>query len=154
MSGGDMNTDDELMAALRAMWQVTDPIPDDLIERMVAVVASDDISREYALLTLVEDATAAVRGDAETAILQFSDGRISVLLHISQAGKGARRVDGWVDADASEIVLEQGDRSWTAEPGEHGRFAFTEVSPGLCRVRLTVPDEEGGRGFATPQFEA
>ncbi|MFE6996302.1 hypothetical protein ACFVAE_10120 [Microbacterium sp. NPDC057659] len=147
-------SDDELMAALRAMWRVNDPVPDDLIERMVAVVASDDLSREYALLTLVEDATAAVRSDAETMILQFSDGRISVLLHISKAGKGARRVDGWVDATATEVVLEQGARSWTTEPGEHGRFAFTDVPPGLCRVRLTVPDEEGGRGFATPQFEA
>ncbi|UJP09449.1 hypothetical protein L2X99_13580 [Microbacterium sp. KUDC0406] len=147
-------SDDELMAALRDMWQADDPVPDDLVERMVAVVAADDLSREYALLTLVEDATAAVRGDTETMILQFSDGRVGVLLHISTAEKGTRRVDGWVDAAATEVVLEQGDRSWSTEPGEHGRFAFTDVPPGLCRVRLTVADPEGGRGFTTPQFEA
>lgn len=148
-----MSADEQLISALRTMWRAVDPEPADLTERMVAAVAADDISREYALLTLVEDATATVRGDAETTILQFSDGRVTVLLHVSTAAKGRRRIDGWVDAPAAAIVLEQGDRSWTTEPTEQGRFAFGAVPSGLCRVRLTTSDEDGGRAFATPQFE-
>lgn len=145
--------DEELLSALRDMWRSADPEPSDLIERMVALVASDDISREYALLTLVESATAAVRGDAETMILQFSDGRVSVLLHISHVEKGRRRIDGWVDAPTASVVLEHDERSWTTQPGEHGRFAFEKVPTGLCRVRLTVQGEDGEREVATPRFE-
>lgn len=148
-----MSTDEQLLSALRTMWRTVDPEPADLIERMVAAVAADDISREYALLTLVEDATTAVRGDAETTILQFSDGRVTVLLHVSTAAKGRRRIDGWVDAPTEAVVLEHGDRSWTTEPTEQGRFAFNAVPSGLCRVRLTMADEDGGREFATPHFE-
>lgn len=148
-----MSTDDELMAALRALWDENDPVPADLAERMVAAVAADDLSREYALLTLVEDATAAVRGDSGTTTLQFSDGRVGVMLHIADAEGGGRRVDGWVDAEATEIVLEQGPQSWMTTPGEHGRFAFDRVPSGLCRMRLTVQEDAGERVFSTPQFE-
>jgi hypothetical protein len=148
-----MSTDEQLMSALRAMWRAADPEPADLIERMVAAVAADDVSREYALLTLVEDATTAVRGDAETTILQFSDGRVTVLLHISTAAKGRRRIDGWVDAPAEAVTLENTDRFWTTEPSDQGRFAFDTVPPGLCRVRLTTTDDDGPREFATPHFE-
>ena len=50
-------------------------MPADLVDRMVAAVAVEDLSREYALLTLVEGSTlAAVRGETDTATLQFSDG--------------------------------------------------------------------------------
>ena len=39
-------------------------MPADLVDRMVAAVAVEDLSREYALLTLVEEsALAAVRGE-------------------------------------------------------------------------------------------
>lgn len=148
-----MSADDQLMSALRTMWRTVDPEPADLIDRMVAAVAADDISGEYALLTLVEDATTAVRGDAETTILQFSDGRVTVLLHVSTAAKGRRRIDGWIDAPAEAVVLVHGDRSWTTEPTEQGRFAFDAVPSGLCRVRLTMADEDGGAEFATPHFE-
>lgn len=149
-----MNADDEeLMSALRTLWRSVDPEPAGLIERMVAAVAADDISREYELLTLVEDAATNVRGDAETTILQFSDGRFTVLLNISTAAKGRRRMDGWVDAPAATVVLEHGDRSWSTQPTEHGRFAFDTVPSGLCRVRVTLTDDDDGREFATPHFE-
>jgi hypothetical protein len=136
------------------MWEEVDPAPADLVDRMVAAVAVEDLSREYALLTLVEGAMAAVRGDADTATLQFSDGTTSVLLHVSATESGARRIDGWVDAAALAIRMVQGEREWSADPGEHGRFAFDEVTPGVARLRLVVKDATGElREFQTPQFE-
>ena len=155
-----MDTDDfageaELFAGLRRMWEKVDPAPAEMIDRMVAAVAVEDLSREYALLTLVETSElAAVRGETDTATLQFSDGTTSVLLHVTATEGGDRRVDGWVDATALAIRLIQGDREWSAEPGEHGRFAFDEVTPGMARLRLVVRDADGAlRDFQTPQFE-
>jgi hypothetical protein len=154
MEPEDFAADAALFARLRAVWEELDPVPAGLVDRMVAVVAVEDLSREYALLTLVEGATAAVRGENDTATLQFSDGSTSVMVHVTSTADGGRRVDGWVDAAPMAVRLVQGEREWEAESGEHGRFAFAEVNPGLTRIRMVVRDAGGElREFQTPQFE-
>ena len=150
----DFAADAALFARMRRMWEEVDPVPADLVDRMVAAVAVEDLSREYALLTLVEGSLAAVRGETDTATLQFSDGTTSVLLHVTATEDGGRRVDGWVDASALAIRLTQDAREWSAEPGEHGRFAFDEVTPGVARLRMVVRGADGQlHDFQTPQFE-
>lgn len=154
METEDFAADAALFARMRAMWQDIDPVPAELVDRMVAAVAVEDLSREYALLTLVSGEIAAVRGDSDTLTLQFSDGDTSVLLHVTAPEDGKRRIDGWVDATALAVKLVQGDRERTAELAEHGRFAFDDVKPGVCRVRLVVRDQDDRlREFQTPQFE-
>lgn len=140
-----------LFARLRSAFESLDPAPADLADRMVAAMAVADLSREYALLTLIEDAPAAVRGDADTTTLQFSDGNASILLHISRAENGARRVDGWVDAAAVQVRLTQGTHTRAAVSDDQGRFAFDDVPPGLSRVLLISADD--GKDLLTPQFE-
>ncbi|WP_375386576.1 hypothetical protein [uncultured Microbacterium sp.] len=155
MDTEDYAADAALFARMRSVWETVDPAPVDLIDRMVAAVAVEDLTREYALLTLVDGAElAAVRGEADTATLQFSDGATNVLVHVTATDDGGRRVDGWVDAPTLAIRLSQGDREWSAEPGEHGRFAFDDVKPGVSRIRLVVRGDDGEmRDFQTPQFE-
>lgn len=154
METEDFAADAALFARLRAVWEQVDPAPADLVDQMVAAVAVEDLTREYALLTLVEGSLAAVRGEADTATLQFSDGTTTVLLHVTVTEDGGRRVDGWVDASALAIRLSQGEHEWAAEAGEHGRFAFEEVTPGVARLRMVVRDAGGEmRDFQTPQFE-
>ncbi|SEB36792.1 hypothetical protein [Microbacterium hydrocarbonoxydans] len=153
VNGGDNHEDAELFAQLRSLWRDVDPMPAALIDRMIAAVASEGLSDEYALLTLVEDPLGAVRGDADALTLQFSDGTTSILLHVTRSATGAHRIDGWVDTVTGEIELAQGDRIRTTSPNDTGRFVFDDVPDGLTRVRLTatVGDEE--RTLSTPQFE-
>ncbi|GAA3202745.1 hypothetical protein [Microbacterium terregens] len=155
METEDFAADAALFARMRAMWQDADPMPADLVDRMVATVAVEDLSREYAMLTLVEASElSAVRGETDTATLQFTDGTTSILVHVSATEEGTRRIDGWVDAAALAIRLSQGEREWTTEPGEHGRFAFEDVPRGASRLRLIVRAGDGDmRDFQTPQFE-
>jgi hypothetical protein len=155
MDDEDRMIEDALFADLRAMWQEADPVPVDLVDRMVAAVAVADLPREYALLTLVEAPTLdAVRSAADTATLQFSDGRTTVLLHVTVTPGGSRRIDGWVHAGALALRLLQDERDWTAHPGEHGRFVFEPVPRGVSRLRIVVRDADGQlREFQTPQFE-
>ncbi|MEU4014077.1 hypothetical protein AB0E56_02320 [Microbacterium sp. NPDC028030] len=150
-----MSTQDdaEMFARLRTVWSEVDPVPAALIDRMVAAVAADGLNREYALLTLVEGQLGSVRGDADALTLQFSDGSTSILLHVTRTSSGRRRVDGWVDTAAAEIVLTQGETTRTTSPEETGRFVFDEVPPGLTRVRLTTKIGGEPRTLATPQFE-
>ena len=155
METEDFAADAALFARMRAMWQDADPMPADLVDRMVATVAVEDLSREYAMLTLVEASElSAVRGETDTATLQFTDGTTSILVHVSATEKGTRRIDGWVDAAALAIRLSQGEREWSTEPGEHGRFAFEDVPRGASRLRLIVRAGDGDmRDFQTPQFD-
>lgn len=145
--------DAQMFARLRTLWSEVDPMPAGLIDRMVAAVAADGLNREYALLTLVEGELGAVRGEADALTLQFSDGSTSILLHVTRTASGRRRVDGWVDTAAAEIVLTQGERTRSTAPEETGRFVFDEVPPGLTRARLTTQIGDETRTLATPQFE-
>lgn len=152
MSENDRD-DAALFAQLRSLWRDVDPMPAALVDRMIAAVAAEGLSEEYALLTLVEQPFADVRGDADALTLQFSDGTTSILLHVTRTAAGRHRVDGWVDTATPEVELVQGERTRTTAPSDTGRFAFDEVPDGLTLVRLstTVGDEE--RTLATPQFE-
>ncbi|MGL3148889.1 hypothetical protein ACSS7Z_00885 [Microbacterium sp. A82] len=145
------DSDDVLLMRLRTAAEEIDPLPDGLVDRMITAVAVADLSHEYALLTLIENADSPVRGESETTTLQFSDGTTSILLHVSRGERGQRRVDGWVDAGAVEVRLTQGTQSWSAIPGEQGRFVFTDVPAGLSQVLLVTG--EGATDLRTPQFE-
>lgn len=152
MSAHD-DDDAQLLDRLRALWSEVDPVPADLVDRMIAAVAADTLSGEYALLTLVEGGLAEVRGDSDALTLQFSDGSTSILLHITMTASGRRRVDGWVDTAAAEIELLQGERVMSTTPTDTGRFVFDEVPAGLTRVRLTTAVGGESRALATPRFE-
>lgn len=145
--------DARLFARLRSLWREVDPVPAGLIDRMVAAVAADGLNREYALLTLVEGQLGAVRGETDALTLQFSDGSTSILLHVTTTASGRRRIDGWVDTAAAEILLLQGERERRTTPAETGRFVFDEVPSGLSRVRLTPTVGDETRTLETPQFE-
>ncbi|MFT4137026.1 hypothetical protein [Microbacterium sp.] len=154
-----MSTNDEhvvdaaLFARLRSVWETVDPMPVDLVDRMVATIAVEDLTREYALLTLVEGSLQAVRSDAETLTVQFSDGTTSVLLHVSANENGTRRIDGWADAPVLAVKLLHDDHEAAAEIGDNGRFAFDDARPGISRLRLAVRSGDGIREFQTPLFE-
>ncbi|WP_231562935.1 hypothetical protein [Microbacterium mangrovi] len=157
MSSAEFAQDAALFARMRAMWAQVDPMPADLIDRMVAAIAVDDLSREYALLTLVSTELAAVRGDGDVLTLQFSDGEVTVLLHITRTEQGTHRIDGWVDAAPESVVIVHGSddgKVRDAQLGEHGRFEIDGVGAGLVRLRLTVRDDQGAaHDMQTPQFE-
>lgn len=148
--------DAALFAALRRTWTDRDPVPAGLVDAMVAAVATADLGREYALLTLVEsDATAPVRGDADMLTLQFSDGHTNVLVHVTVGEGGTRRLDGWVDGDVAEVQFIQEGAELRAE-SDGGRFSLEGVLPGISRLRVILtapPAPDTGIELLTPRFE-
>ncbi|MGN7862340.1 hypothetical protein ACTJI8_17285 [Microbacterium sp. 22303] len=155
MTVDETAADAALFARLRVEWGVHDPVPAGLADRMVAAVAVEDLGREYALLTLVEqEGSIAVRGEADTATLQFSDGTTGVVVHVTTTESDLRRIDGWVDGAVLAIRLIQQDRDWSAEIAGPGRFAFDAVPSGLSALRLVLRGADGEpTEFRTPQFE-
>lgn len=155
MSADESAANAALFARLRAAWREHDPMPTTLVDRMVAAVAVEDLSQEYALLTLVEqEGSLAVRGEADSATLQFSDGRTGVVVHVTATDSDLRRVDGWVDGPALAVRLTQDGREWSADASERGRFAFDGVPAGLSALRLIMRGPDGRPSeFRTPHFE-
>jgi hypothetical protein len=145
--------DGEMLAELRSMWERLDAPPSDLTERMIAAVAVDDVSREYALLTQVAAEVGAVRTEQERLTLQFSDETTNVILHVSATESGTRRVDGWSEPSVLAARLSQDTQEWSADLTDEGRFAFSDVQPGLSTVRLIVRVDGELREFITPHFE-
>ncbi len=150
---GGTHQDAELFAQMRSLWRDVDPMPTALIDRMIAAVAAEGLSEEYALLTLIEEPLGAVRGDADALTLQFSDGSTSILLHVTRTATGAHRVDGWVDSISGAIELAQGENVRTTTANDTGRFLFDDVPDGMTRVRLSTMVGDQERTLSTPQFE-
>ena len=149
----------ELFARLRGMWSRLDPMPEGLVDDILVRLATEDLSDEYALLTLVErvDEFAGVRGLSESRTLEFTDGSITILLRVSPAGVGTRRIDGWLaPASTGTLRLALAGEERSALASAEGRFAFTDVPEGPAQLWLDPASDVSGTarlGFTTPEFE-
>jgi hypothetical protein len=143
---------------LARMWDVRDPMPEDLIEKVLVAIATEDLDAEYEMLHLMErtrELTGA-RGDGEALTIAFSGGSFSLLLRVSELGTKHCRVDGWVTpAQSMRVTVTQQDTTQDAEVDARGRFEIARMPTGLTRFFLRSRDTgDTAEGmFATPTFE-
>lgn len=137
-----LDEDRAMLVRLRSMWERRDPVPDGLVDEVLARLATDRLDEEYELLTLVAstERLAGVRGAAESRTLTFASGDVTVMVRISSLGGGRARLDGWVTPPAVyEARLHRTDqpddvRGVTSTP--NGRFEIPDVPPGTVTLRL------------------
>src|SRR5262245_23017809 len=146
---------------LARMWELRDPMPDDLVEKVLVAIATEDLDAEYEMLHLMERSRelSGARGDAEAMTIAFSAGSFSLLLRVSEIGTPEARqcrIDGWVTpAQAMLVTVSQHEATTEAEVDARGRFEIPRISAGLTRFFLRSQDEgDSAEGlFATPTFE-
>lgn len=131
-----MNTDHTLIDQLRGMWQESDPMPDDLVERVLFTVGLEDL--EFELMRL-HDALEPVgaRGQETVTTVTFSSESLTVMVSASATGPQHRRIDGWIVPGAAlrvELRTARGARNGAAD--EDGRFAFDDVPAGLVQLAI------------------
>lgn len=149
----DERDDERLLVALREMWQLKDPVPASLADRMVAAVAVDDLSRDFALLELLDvPERVSVRAATDENILHFGDDASSVLVRVTTRG-AACRLDGWSDPPAIAARLVQEGREWEADMSEIGQFSFDGIGRARAHLRMAVRGADGIREVATSWFE-
>ncbi len=151
-----------LLGVVRTVWTQRDPVPEGLVGRMQAVVASEaslDFDLDYELLVLIERSyeLAGARGTGTAYTLQFAHGDMALLVRAAgeeEPGAGGR-LDGWL-APAAEMTIKASlvtdDGEWVTDIDSRGRFEFRDLPPGLFRLWLT-PHEAGAKPFGTPAFE-
>jgi hypothetical protein len=142
-----MSEDGVLLASLRTMWDDADPMPADLVDRIVFTLQISDL--EVELMRLHEAMEpAGVRGiGAETAgTITFSSTSLTVMLTVTGDGAGLRRVDGWLAPAAAlrvELRLDpcQGDHVRHTVADDDGRFSFDDAPAGLVQLRIHPTDD-------------
>lgn len=145
MPGGEQvmtAADAESLDTLRRMWELRDPVPADLTERVRFVLAMEDLDAE--LMLLAEDLQlAGSRSEDRARSVTFSSEHLSVMVTITDDDPGVR-LDGWVgDGAGIEVGLRCTDGAATdirptedaaTTTDEDGRFSFSGLTHGLVQL--------------------
>jgi len=129
-----------LLDQLRAMWERRDPVPVDLVDRVLFAIRLEDLDTEVQLLTATEHDgdLVGVRATQTARTITFSTDDLSILISVSDRPEGRRRVDGWVTPrGAGEVTLRRADGTTsTTTVDDDGRFALDDLSAGLAQIVL------------------
>ncbi len=146
--------DDELLDALRTLWERRDPVPTGLVDRVQFAIWLEDLDTEVEMLALTSeiDVAAGARSTETARTVTFSTDHLSIMITVSERPDGRRRVDGWVSPAASgQVVVRQvGGSNHEADVDADGRFALDDLVPGMAQLVLR---SEGGDAVATPPIE-
>jgi hypothetical protein len=127
--------DQELLDAVRRMWERTDPVPGDLAERVTFALQLQDMEAELLRLEQELLAPAGARAEEFARTVTFISESLSVMVMIGVPGPEGIRIDGWVtDGGRLRVVLRgsSGEMSTTAD--DDGRFAFDNLGPGMIQL--------------------
>ncbi len=153
-----MSERDISLSDLAQVWEAHDPAPDDLVEKVLVAIETEDLDAEYEMLHLLERTRelSGARSNGAALTIAFSGGSFSLLLRVSELGMKHCRVDGWVTpAQSMRVTVSQQDLTQEAEVDPRGRFEIPRLPTGLTRFFLRSSDsEDTGEGmFATPTVE-
>lgn len=143
------------LAAIRAIYQASDPVPSDLADRAKFAMTVAALEAEVAEITSSELDLADVRSTVyeRAATITFSSDHLSAMITIEVMDDGAARLNGWVTSPAVDVELRERSRTQTTTADQEGRFGFASVERGLVHLvfRRTNPPEE--RPVITPAIE-
>lgn len=125
---------------IRAVYDETDPVPADLVDRIKFSLALDEMFDEVARMTRVPQDALATRSDpaqeTRTETLTFSADRLTAMVTVNRVALGKLRLDGWIaPAEPCEVRLRiQGGEDREVLADAHGRFSFDELDEGFGQL--------------------
>lgn len=141
--------DAAILAEVRQLYAEADPVPVDLVDRVLFSVALDEMFDEVARLTRVPLEASAVRGtdvSMRTETLTFSADSLTAMVTVTRTLTAELRLDGWLSPPAPYRVhlrIQGGGAAETRADAE-GRFGFDGLSDGLGQLSFyPVPAEPG-----------
>ncbi|MEU7821710.1 hypothetical protein [Catellatospora sp. NPDC049133] len=140
--------DFDLLDQIRDLHETVDPMPADLVERSLFALASRQLAAEIARLQAEQPV--AARSTEHTRTLTFEAHSLTIMVTLTEAGRGRLRVDGWLAPAAPlRVELRRATGSQITTADEAGRFAFPEIEPGLGQL-LVFRDHPHEPWIVTP----
>ena len=152
------DADAALLAQIRAVYEVTDPVPAHLATRLEFELTLAAMFDEVARLQQVESTFSGARTTAEQIkTITFSGSDVSLMLTINEVAEGQVRIDGWVAPGTgwNVAVAVPGDAGEcrTTATDSNGRFVFSKVPADLAQFSLHRGSEGSERAFTTPLIQ-
>lgn len=150
-------TDEALLTELAGIYELVDPMPEGLVERIGFTLTLADLEIELARLTMQTSEPVGARGEERARTVTFSSDSLTTMVTITPCEVGQFRIDGWLAPGgplAVELRTDRGNLRTTAD--SDGRFEFIEVRGGM--VQLVIHPTEGcevelGAPVVTPALQ-
>jgi hypothetical protein len=146
------------LATLRRVYEVGDPVPPSLLDRVKFAITLDDLEAEVARLqreSVPELAGARADDVLKAQTVTFTSETLTTMVTITPLVTGGVRVDGWASPGAFlDVELRLGDATLHTTADADGRFVFEQVAHGLAQ--LVLRQTGGGAGdhpVITPAIE-
>jgi hypothetical protein len=142
--------DVRVLAMIRQLFEVVDPAPPDLTERVRFAVSLADLEADAASLIAEvsgrQAEPALARGaPEESRTITFDSTELTIMIRIDANSDGTARVDGWLaPASSSRVEIALLGGSLFADADADGRFAFPSVPRGTVRLVVRPPGAPAG----------
>ena len=106
--------DERILGRVGRLYDVVDPVPDDLVDRLQFAITLDALHVEIATLQLSGTGELAMRGAEQVnamKTLTFSSESVTTMVTINPDGPDRVRIDGWAAPGAQRLG--------GAAPGQH-----------------------------------
>jgi hypothetical protein len=146
------------LATLRRIYEVGDPVPPTLLDRVKFAITLDDLEAEVARLQreAIPELDAARSEDVLKAqTITFTSETLTTMVTITPLSTGGVRIDGWASPGALlDVELRIGDATQHVVADEDGRFVFEHVDHGLAQFVLRQNESAVGDHLViTPAIE-
>jgi hypothetical protein len=133
--------DASLLAGVRELFALADPMPPDLIERIRFMFALRQLNAEVARVVRADKAVQGARGTEESRTITFDSDSLTIMIRIDSTSGQSVRVDGWLAPPQSRRVeMRMTGASLDVLADGAGRFVFHDVPRGTARVIVHPPD--------------
>jgi hypothetical protein len=136
-------TDQELLAELSRLYGLIDPMPPGLVDRVGFTLTLEHMEMELARFVSDSVEPVGARSEESARTLTFATEDLTVMVTITQAGRGQYRLDGWLaPGGGMHVELRLQGRTNDTHANDNGRFEFDQVPPGVAQ--LVFHPTEGG----------
>lgn len=127
--------DDRLLSEIARLFELVDPMPDDLVDRIGFVLTLAHMEIELARLVVESRVPVGARGEERARTVTFSSDSLTVMVTITPTADAKCRIDGWIAPSAAIRVELRSDRgSLDVIADVNGRFDFVDVPSGLVQL--------------------
>jgi hypothetical protein len=128
-------TDQELLGELSRLYELIDPVPPGLVDRVGFTLTLAHMEMELARFVSDSVEPVGARSEEGARTLTFSAENLTVMVTITQAGRFRYRMDGWLaPGGGMHVELRLQGASNDTHADDDGRFEFDQVPPGLAQL--------------------